>query len=379
MHICLVSPSFPTSKTIDFVFVEQLCQAFADNGHQVTVIAPQSVTKCIIRHIPIAKRHSIYKTRKGSVIELFRPYTVTLGNSSINLFKDSFNKAVRRAFKKIKSEPDVCYGHFWWSIFALYPICKEHNIPLFGASGEENVGLYVHKPKDFIFNVKNYLSGLICVSSKNKDECLSLSLITNEKSKVIPNAIDAGLFHPMDKMELRRKFGFSEKDFIVAFTGQFIERKGTLRLSDALDSINDSNIKAIFMGSGPEIPKYKNILYCGTVNHDEIAEYLACSDVFVLPTDNEGCSNAIIEAMACGLPVISTDAKFNHDILNESNSILIDCHNVEQIASAIRKIKANTSLRKSLSQGAINTSLGLSLDKRAEKIVSFMNEKINRI
>lgn len=376
MHICVVSPSYPTSKTIDFIFVEQLCQAFANNGHQVTVIAPQSITKCLIRQIPIDKCHSFYKTRMGYTIELYRPYTITIGNHSVKPFRDSFNNAVKRTFKKLKNKPDVCYGHFWCSIFALYPICKENRIPLFGASGEENVGLYIHKTPEFIQEVKDYMSGVVSVSSKNLQECLSLGLINKAKSIVIPNAVDGGLFYPRNKTELRKKYCFNDDDFIVSFTGQFIPRKGTLRLSQALESLKDDNIKAIFMGRGPEVPTYKNILHSGTVNHDELANYLACSDLFVLPTENEGCSNAIIEAMACGLPIVSTDAPFNHDILNETNSIMIDCHNVDQIAAAIKKLKGDFQLRNRLANGAIKTALGLSIDKRAEKIVEFMNRQI---
>ena len=60
MNICIVSPSFPTAKTIDFVFVEQLCREFADLGENVTVVAPQSILKCLIRGVPLqpAKRLS---------------------------------------------------------------------------------------------------------------------------------------------------------------------------------------------------------------------------------------------------------------------------------------------------------------------------------
>ena len=66
MRIFIVSPSYPTSKTIDFVFVDQLCRAFADKGLEVIVIAPQSLTKCLIRKIPISRVHSFYKTENGS-------------------------------------------------------------------------------------------------------------------------------------------------------------------------------------------------------------------------------------------------------------------------------------------------------------------------
>ena len=53
MHICVISHSYPTSKTIDFVFVDQLCREFADKGVRVSIVAPQSLTKCIFRGIPI--------------------------------------------------------------------------------------------------------------------------------------------------------------------------------------------------------------------------------------------------------------------------------------------------------------------------------------
>lgn len=376
MHILVCSPSYPTSKSIDFVFVDQLCRAFADNGHKVTVIAPQSITKCLLRHIPIVKCHSYYSTSKGNKIELYRPYHITLGNSGHKWLKNSFQNAVARAFGKMSQKPDVCYGHFWQSMFALYPLAMKNSIPLFGASGEENVGYYVSKPNDFKAGVKQYISGLVNVSSKNREECLSLDLISEEKSRVIPNAIDNFLFYKRDKSEMRRKYGYDENDFIVAFTGQFVPRKGTIRLSDALTKLNDKKIKAIFMGRGSEEPTYEGTLLKGAVNHDLLPEYLSCADVFVLPTENEGCSNAIIEAMACGLPIISTDAAFNHDILNENNSIMIDCHNIDQIAEAIKTLNDDNTLRERLAEGALQTASGLTISKRAENIVEFIKSKI---
>jgi len=378
MHICVISPSFPTSKTIDFVFVEQLCRAFADNGQKVSVIAPQSITKCLIRHIPIARRYSTFKTDKGNIIDLYRPYYISLGNCSINPFKDSFKRAVARAFRQVKNKPDVCYGHFWQSIFAIYPIAKRHNIPLSGASGEEDVAKYVHISEKIKQEVREYMLGIVSVSSKNRKECLNLNLVSEDKSVVIPNAINMSLFENKDKQQLRKRMGISDEDFVVSFIGQFIPRKGTLRLSQALTNLGDSSVKAIFMGRGHEDPTYSGIIFKGIVNHDELPDYLSASDVFVLPTENEGCSNAIIEAMACGLPIISTDADFNRDILNDSNSIMLDCHNTDEIASAIKKLKENKTLKASMAKAAFNTACGLSIDKRAEKIIEFIKEKINK-
>lgn len=377
MHICVISPSYPTTKTIDFIFVDQLCRAFADRGEKVTIIAPQSLTKCLFRSVPLSRKHSFFRTEKGNIIEIYRPYTITFGNSRIGkLFKDSFNNAVVRTAKKIKNRPDVFYGHFWQSIKAISLFAKENNIPLFGASGEENVSLYANYTTEDKQLLNNCINGLINVSSKNRDECLELQLISEEKSIVIPNAINLDLFKKRDKSTCRRNLGIKDDDFVVAFVGQFVTRKGTLRLNEALKQIGDSKIKAIFIGTGNEDPDYEEIIYKGPVSHDILPEYLSAADIFVLPTDNEGCCNAIIEAMACGLPIISTDKPFNHDILNNENSILIDCYNIDQISKAIVNLKNDDGKRKLMSEKALSTASDLSIDKRAQRIIDFIKSKL---
>lgn len=378
MHILVCSPSFPTKKTIDFVFVEQLCRAFADIGHKVTVIAPQSLTKCLVRHVPLEKKHYKYTTASGNEIEVFRPYTISLGNSGVKTKIGTYEQAVERAFRKLKSKPDVCYGHFWQCIFALFPLAKDAGIPLFGASGEEDVSYYVHNSEDYIGNIRQFLSGVVSVSTKNQQECFTLNLVSPDKSVVIPNAIDQSLFHQLNKEQCRKELGLSLNDFIVVFVGQLMPRKGTLRLNDALKTINDRRIKAIFIGSGLEDPDYEGIIHKGRVYHDELPQWLSASDVFVLPTENEGCCNAIIEAMACGLPIVSTDAPFNYDVLDENNSIMVDCHDVNAIATAICTLRDDHNMRTRLSEGALQTAKGLSISRRADRIIEFIKEKTKK-
>lgn len=377
MNICVLSPSYPTSKTIVFVFVDQLCKALADKGESITIIAPQSVTRCLVRNEPFSPLHSVIYSSRGNKIDLYRPLTFTAGNGYFKFITSlSFKLAVRRAFRKLKSKPDICYGHFWGAISTLYPLAKKNNIPLFGASGEENVALYDNYSLSDKKEINSYLSGLISVSTKNKEECLSLGLITEDKVKVVPNAINLSLFKGINKQQYRQRLGIKDSDFVVGFLGQFVPRKGDLRLAQALCELNDRNIKAMFIGSGSENPIYDRIIFKGRLDHNDIPKYLTACDVFVLPTENEGCSNAIIEAMACGLPIISTDAPFNYDILNDSNSILIDCHNIEQIKEAILRLKKNPLLREQLSKGALEKANMLSLENRAEVILSFIKERM---
>ena len=133
-------------------------------------------------------------------------------------------------------------------------------------------------------------------------------------------------------------------------------------------------IKIIFIGKGQEETDCKGIIFKGALPHDEIPRYLNCADAFVLPTLAEGCCNAVIEAMACGLPIISSDMEFNWDVLNADNSIMVDPENVDEIANAIAELRDNSEIRKEMSKVALHTAANLTIRIRAEKIAEFMEE-----
>ena len=383
MHICVISPDFPTSRTIDFVFVEQLCRALSLKGQQVSVIAPQTLTKCLVRYIPVAKGKKKVYVGEGRYYTLIRPKYVSVGNLKGFLEhhnSKAFNKAAMRGYMRVSGDVDAIYGHFWQSVYAALPIAKEHNIPLFASSGEETVNQKREGfTDDIIEEIKRYISGSIHVSTNNRNECLSTGLTTEEQSVIIPNAINNQLFYQRDKHDARKQLSIKDDDFIIAFVGQFTDRKGTLRLDAALKKLNDPSIKAVFVGQGPEDPTYDGIIIKGRKPHDELPIILSASDVFVLPTRQEGCCNAIIEALACGLPVISSNLPFNYDVLNKNNSIMINQEDVCEIAEAIRALKDNTNRRDEMSKSAIETAKNLTLDKRVDKIVEFISKNLKSV
>ena len=92
----------------------------------------------------------------------------------------------------------------------------------------------------------------------------------------------------------------------------------------------------------------------------------------MLPTRGEGCCNAIVEALSCGLPVISSDLPFNDDILNEQNSLRIDVEDVQQLRSSILHLYNNPQIRQALAEGAKGSAEKLKISVRAERIVKYM-------
>ncbi|MBR5132343.1 MAG: glycosyltransferase family 4 protein [Alistipes sp.] len=372
-HICIVCDNYPTEKDPTFPFVAQLAEAIVKSGIDVTVIAPQNLLKYILGG---NQKHPKLRTKNigNNQLTILQPCCISFSNYTPKLNFISRRRAIERSFEHLKNKPDVCYGHFWHSGYFIYNMAKKYNLPLFVATGESVINFKVDNKTKKKFC--EYVNGVICVSTKNKIESIEKGLATSEKCVVIPNAIDNSLFKKLDAKSCRSALGIQENDFVVAFVGWFSERKGSLRVSDAIEKLGNNNIKSIFIGSGASEyePRCKNIIFKGRVAHGEIPKYLNAANVFVLPTLKEGCCNAVIEAMACGLPIISSDLDFNYDVLDSSNSIMINPLNVKEIAEAIKLLHINNIKRELLAEGAVKSSEELDIHTRAKRIVDFISK-----
>ena len=386
MHICVISEGYPYKIFSSFEFVKQLCMAFANNGVEVSVIAPQSITKSLLGRHPFVPKVRIEETPSGNRVIVYCPYIFTLGNIANKIGIGAIISSIRRkaitsVIKSMPSKPDVIYGHFWHSAYAAYDIARQMSIPLFVASGESEISLHKKHKATTIQDFTSYVSGVICVSTKNKQESIDARLTIADKCIVIPNAVDCSLFYKMDKLTVRKKFGYSPNDFIVAFVGSFITRKGPVRIAQAISMLNAPDIKVMFIGKPmtndkSNVPECPGILFRGSVPHIQLVDYLNCADVFVMPTLREGCCNANIEAMACGLPVISSDLDFNYDVLDKSCSILIDPMDINAIADSIQYLKNNSKKRQELSLNAWRKAQNMRIEIRAQKIIDFILKKM---
>ncbi|MEF3309007.1 glycosyltransferase family 4 protein [Paenibacillus sp. GYB004] len=377
-HICFVAEGYPTDDDPRFTFVRQLICSIADLGVQCSVIVPQSITNTLKRSK--GKRPYHWTDSHNSRINIFQPKYISFSNIKIfgvNLSHLLWRRAVIKTYKKLNINPDILYGHFWHCGVVASMIGQENNLPVFVASGESRVTVQELYKETKLRRILTQVKGVICVSSKNKKESIDLNLTTENQIQVIPNAIDNSKFYLEDKLKARRKLGFQENDFIVAFTGAFNNRKGVLRLSEAVQTLKD--VKSVYIGSGELIPKGEGILFCGKLPHDQIVHYLNAADVFVLPTLAEGCCNAIIEAMACGLPIVSSDQSFNDDILNEQNSIRIDSNDIDKIADAVRYLKDNPQIKEEMSLASLSMAKGLDIQTRAKNVIHFIEKQLGGI
>lgn len=384
MHILFVTSNYPTpSEPNRGTFVRQLVRTIAEKNVKCSVICPVSVSR--------KKNQTITKlvddTIKGNPITVIYPRYLSLSNKKILSFNTfrltqyNFNKSVFSALSQLEGKPTVVYGHF------LYPggytsikIGKILEIPSVVAVGESGTTLIknVEKCIGLKRSIKNFrgVSGIVSVSNQNTVYCNEKLKIPIQHIREFPNGIDNLLFYPRDKKEMRLKYNLPSDKIIVAFTGQFIERKGPNRLLQAIQGIKD--IGVIFIGKGPIHLEGDPILFKGVLHHEQVPEFLSTADMFVLPTLAEGSCNAIIEAMGCGLPIISSNGKFNDDILNDEVSIRVDPMNVEEIRKAIIYLYENKKKRILMGEKAHCHSSNFNIENRAKNILDWIKEIQNR-
>lgn len=379
-HICFVVNKYPNPlEPYMLIFLQQLAWSMADMGKKVTVICPLPIN--INPKYLKFPDHKVEETSKGAKLDVYFPKTVGLGQSHMILGKSPvgmtaffMEKAAGSVIKRLSDKPDVLYGHFWApSGVAVARLGRRFNIPAFFAFGEshDTIGQFgLEKSKAEMKSI----AGVIAVSTFLKNEIVRKGLITEDKVKVFPNGIRSERFKPFDKKEARDYFGFPQDEFIAGFVGGFNERKGILRVCEAIDRFDD--IKLVCAGAGDQKPFGKNCIFASPLKPEEIPLFNSAVDVFVLPTLLEGCSNAVVEAMACGAPIVSSNLEFNDDILTEKCSIRINPRSVDEIADAIRAIADDELRRRKMAAASIAKASELTLDVRAENIIKFIETKM---
>lgn len=387
MNIIAVAYNYPAKENQVHIFLRNILHEFLHKGHFCIVIAPQSVIAYFFKPKKSRRLNATYRSEKGEAYPVYSPLYFVLppwklfGLRLADITKRSFIRAVHRTYKKHGLQADIIYSHFLNAGIAGVSLAKKYNIPSFIANGEADTPASVAAVSSyFVTATLQNVTGIISVSTKNKYELLEMHHSGKDELEkkiiVVPNAVNTDKFHKKSRAECRRALCLPNDMFIISFTGSFIERKGISLLARVLNSLND--VYSIFIGTGPKPPQCKNILFCGPLKNEEISLYLNASNAFVLPSLSEGCSNAIVEAMACGLPIISSNLPFNEDILNPACALRVDPTSEEQLRQAIIALKNNPALCEALGAGSAIIAQQLTLSARAKKILSFLQEKVER-
>ena len=210
-----------------------------------------------------------------------------------------------------------------------------------------------------------------------------IKALTVDRKKVVTilNGVDTEMFKPVNegkKIVLRKKYNLPVDKQIVLFVGRLVKKKGYEELCKA----KDQKYLIVIVGKGKAVnekePDNDQVRFLGVVPHDVLREIYQLADVFVLPSMSEGLPLTIQEAMASGLPIITSKHPGFEDYL-DSRWVKFISPNHQQIKKAILEVLENHSLKEQMSQYALQVSINKnSWGKNVEKLLLVYQQAIFR-
>jgi len=205
--------------------------------------------------------------------------------------------------------------------------------------------------KEKLLTALVYATQVFSVSDSLKQFVVSLGA-NGDKIQVIGNGIDVIKFQPIAKSTARAALSISEGAMVLVSVGALVDRKGFHRVIDLLPELVSHYPNLIYLIVGGDSPEgniriklerqvevlnlKKHVRFLGAYSSDQLKVPLSAANLFVLATANEGWANVFLEAMACGLPVITTDVGGNKEVIvNSELGTVVPFADSQRLLSAI--------------------------------------------
>jgi N-acetyl-alpha-D-glucosaminyl L-malate synthase BshA len=212
----------------------------------------------------------------------------------------------------------------------------------------------------------------ICTANSRATAQKALRMAACRNLMIIPMGVDLNHFKKTTEVgDLRKKLRLDGE--VILSVGRLIDLKGTDYLIKALPKVllRFPQTKALIIGSGPqksyllnlakELHIKDSVVFVGQIPHSQMAKYYSLADVFVLPSitskmgETEGFGVVLLEAMACGLPVIGSDTGGIPDIIKDGETgLLFRQKDSQELANQIIRLLTDEDLRKKMVVNARN-------------------------
>ena len=361
MKVAFISNLFPDStepyRGLDnSVLLQHLSPAAPQRSEggrdcEIRVIAPRPA-------LPFKKISRVPR----SVDERFQPvypktlYIPKIGSQINHLL---FARAIRKPLQTLRETfpfdvilcswiyPDGC---------AVARVARKLGVPFVLIAQGSDIHVYLRMAfrRKLICAAANQSSGTI-TRSKKLAELLSEAGVAKEKLHPVYNGVDWETFRPGNRDAARTALGLPLDSKIILFVGNFLEIKNPLLLIDAHAQLcrrsAEGKIHLVMFGDGPLRDAAwcrANESGCANVVHligrkppAEVARYMQAADLLCVSSDNEGVPNIVLEAFACGLPVVSTRVGGIPEVLAENFlGRLVEKKNLHELVAALEQTPA---------------------------------------
>jgi len=228
--------------------------------------------------------------------------------------------------------------------------------------------------------IVNRVDHVIAVSQKTRDDCIKYLKIPPENITVIPNGFNDAFQHLQNIEEVKKyiKTTYNLDDYIL-FAGRIEARKNLTTLIKAFYQLKKSGLNhklAIIGGKGwkheevlHEIQRLNlqhEVIFPGYVPDEDLVKFYNAADLFVYPSLYEGFGLPPLEAMASGIPVITSNTSSLPEVVDDAG-IMVDPLDVEALTEAMFKVLGDKNLQRKLAEKGLSRSKEFSWDKTAQK------------
>jgi len=247
------------------------------------------------------------------------------------------------------------------------PIYKDHPKALIDKTDK------LFKEKKNLY--KDFSNLTIVTCSMWLKNLVSQSFLKSHNIMVINNGIDLNIYHPIEN-NIKEKLAIKDKYMILSVANLWDYRKGLdefIKLSKDLPS----NYQIVLVGTNDKIDIQlpKNIISIHrTFNQEELVMYYSACDLFVIPTREDNFPTVIIEALACGAPVLTYDTGGSKEIIDEFSGSCIAKNDYESLKSEIIRICENKPYTK---ENCIARSKKFDMNLKFQEYIDLYNKIIN--
>ena len=203
------------------------------------------------------------------------------------------------------------------------------------------------------------------------------------------NIIPWGLKKPRFQKVSRKELGLDRNDFLIVAIGRLVKRKGLDHLLHAVHKTKIPTIKVLLIGEGPEKDYLKflaselgmgsRVVLTGAVSEEKKFQYLSVSDLFILPSLHEGFGIVFLEAMHCGLPLITTNCGGQTDFIKEGhNGFLVPVGDTEALAGRIVALFQSYDLHQQISANNLEDIKKFSISATAGRYEEIFKTALER-
>jgi glycosyltransferase involved in cell wall biosynthesis len=319
ISLVTVSTLFPNqTQPSHGVFVEtRLRKLIADGRVRAQVVAPVAWLPPFVRYGALSGLRDVANRESRHGIDVFHPRYLVIPKIGMRITPYALYLAMRTQLTALLASGarfDLIDAHYFYpdGVAASW-LAREFGLPIVITARGTDINLIANYrgPRRLIVNAARRADGVITVCQALKDRLIELG-IPGHGITVLRNGVDLELFQMRDRTALRRKMGLD--GFTLASVGHLIERKGHHHAIAALTRLRDATL--LIAGGGDERPRLEalavglgvaeRVRFLGVLDQSALCDLYNCADVTVLASSREGWANVLLEAMACGTPVVAS-------------------------------------------------------------------------